>query len=79
MELEKLWESKGGVMDSIEIQARITRYEGEYHLEIVSRNLGFWDRLRNAWKYIFRNADVIKSIVPLSEKDIRELSHLRVG
>lgn len=75
--LNKLWESNGGVMDSIEVKARITEFEGEYHLEIVSRNLSFGDRIKNAFNYIFKNAEVIKSIVPLNEDDIKNLSHIK--
>ena len=77
--IKKLWESDGGIMDSIEVRARITEFEGEYHLEILSRNLSFCKRLKNAFNYLFKNAEVIKSLIPLSEDDMGQLSNLKKG
>lgn len=75
--LKKLWESEGGMMDSLEVKARIIKFEDEYNLEVISRNeKNFFQRLEIALKYIFKNANVIFSIIPLSQEDIKDLQDI---
>lgn len=70
------WESEG-IMDSLDVKARITNLEGDFSLEIVARNEeSFLKRLKTALKYLFKNASVIYALVPLDEKDIERLKEV---
>lgn len=77
MKFETLWESKGGIIDSLDMRARITKIDGEYNMEILFRDENsFWKRVKVAVMYIFLKSSILFGIIPLSKEDIEKLKEL---
>lgn len=78
MKIYRLWESTGGMIDSLDMKARIIKIDEEYDMEIVCRDdYNFWQRLKVAASYLFNNSKIVFGIVPLSEEDIKKLGELK--
>jgi hypothetical protein len=78
MKIYKLWESTGGMIDSLDMKARIIKIDDEYDMEVVCRDdYNFWQRLKVAVKYVFNSSKIVFGIVSLDEEDIERLGELK--